>query len=97
MGQLKIWKPLRACIERLNIGSLCSKPRSHEPDTARRMSGTDLSRGEAFFLHQKQEKDVRVFSERSLYLRIGWMCLPEAILRSCGSFVRMACFRLSIH
>lgn len=70
---------IRACIERLNIGLLYSEPRSHEPDTARRMSGTDLSKGEASFLHQKQEKDVRVLSERSPSPHIEQMCFPEAI------------------
>jgi hypothetical protein len=43
------------------------------------MSGTDLSKGEVAFLHQKQEKDVRVLSERSPSPHIGQMCFPEAI------------------
>jgi len=70
---------IRACIERLNIGILFSEPRSHEPDTARRMSDTDLGKGEASFLHQKQERDVRVLPETSPSPHIEQMCFPEEI------------------
>lgn len=70
---------LRACRERLNSGILFSEPRSHELDTARQMSDTDLGKGEASFLHQKQERDVRVLLERSPSPHIEQMCFPEAI------------------
>ena len=70
---------IRGCIERLNIGILCSEPRFYEPHTVRLMSDTDLSKGEASFLHQKQEKDVRVLPERSPSPHIEQMCFPEGI------------------
>jgi len=40
---------------------------------------------------------VRVLPERSPSSHIEQMCFPEEIQRSCGSFVRMAPFRLSRH
>jgi hypothetical protein len=43
------------------------------------MSDTDLSKGEASFLHQKQEKDVLVLPERSPSPHIEQMCFPEEI------------------
>jgi hypothetical protein len=43
------------------------------------MSDTDLSKGEASFLHQKHEKDVRVLPQTSPSPHIEQMCFPEEI------------------
>jgi hypothetical protein len=43
------------------------------------MSDTDLSKGEASFLHQKREKYVHVLPEKSPSPHIERMCFPEEI------------------
>jgi len=79
LGVIAVAFLLRGCIERLNTGILFSEPRCHEPDTARRMSDTDLGKGEASFLQQKQERDVHILPERSPSPHIEEMCFPEEI------------------
>jgi hypothetical protein len=78
-GSIFLRTAVRACIKRLNIGILFSEPRSHEPDTARRMSDTDLGKREESFLHQKQEKDLLVLPQRSPSQHIKQMCFPGGI------------------
>jgi hypothetical protein len=95
LSELREQKPtgreVRACIKRLNDGILFREPHSHEPYTVRWMSDADLRESKKLFSHQKQEKEMLVLSQISLFGTLKRWVLSELKLHPGGKAPLLLC------